>query len=70
MPPPALLSTPAVRRQNLLIEFASLKHAAPAGVYMSLTPSDPTLWSGAPTTAASSNSQSTSHPPTPPLHQP
>ncbi|KAH8151443.1 uncharacterized protein LAJ45_04648 [Morchella importuna] len=42
----ALLSTPAVRRQNLLIEFASLKHAAPAGVYMSLTPSDPTLWSG------------------------
>ncbi|KAI5845844.1 ubiquitin-conjugating enzyme/RWD-like protein [Morchella snyderi] len=46
MPPPALLSTPAVRRQNLLIEFASLKHAAPAGVYMSLTSPDPTLWAG------------------------
>ncbi|KAH0605759.1 uncharacterized protein H6S33_004216 [Morchella sextelata] len=44
--PPALLSTPAVRRQNLLIEFASLKHAAPSGVYMSLSLPDPTLWSG------------------------
>lgn len=24
---------------------ASLKHAAPPGVYVSLTPGDPTLWS-------------------------
>ncbi|RFU25936.1 hypothetical protein B7463_g10405, partial [Scytalidium lignicola] len=36
----------AVRKQNLLVEFSSLKYACPQGVYMTLTPGDPTLWSG------------------------
>ncbi|KAF1808705.1 hypothetical protein P152DRAFT_211873 [Eremomyces bilateralis CBS 781.70] len=33
-------------RQNLLLEFASLKHARPDGVYLSLSPGDVALWSG------------------------
>ncbi|ESZ99601.1 hypothetical protein SBOR_0012 [Sclerotinia borealis F-4128] len=35
-----------VRKQHLLVEFSSLKYACPHGVFMSLTPGDPTLWSG------------------------
>lgn len=37
---------PAVRRQHLLAEFAGLKQACPNGVFVSLTPGDPNLWSG------------------------
>ncbi|KAJ5351671.1 hypothetical protein N7452_000645 [Penicillium brevicompactum] len=37
---------PSLRKQQLHLEFASLKHAAPPGVYVSLAPGDPTLWNG------------------------
>ncbi|KAI1769501.1 UBC-like protein [Hypoxylon sp. FL1150] len=37
---------PALRRQHLLVEFAGLKQACPEGVLVSLTPGDPSLWSG------------------------
>ncbi|KXX75454.1 Protein crossbronx [Madurella mycetomatis] len=49
MTPPAAAkmgSLPAVKRQHLLAEFAGLKQACPHGIYVSLTPGDPTLWSG------------------------
>ncbi|KAL2060922.1 hypothetical protein VTL71DRAFT_8974 [Oculimacula yallundae] len=46
MAPRSLSNLPAVRRQHLLVEFSSLKYACPHGVFMSLTPGDPTLWSG------------------------
>ncbi|KAJ5774982.1 Ubiquitin-conjugating enzyme [Penicillium paradoxum] len=35
---------PSLRKQQLHLEFASLRHAAPPGVYASLAPGDPTLW--------------------------
>ncbi|KAI0132521.1 ubiquitin-conjugating enzyme/RWD-like protein [Xylariales sp. AK1849] len=38
---------PALRRQDLLVEFAGLKQSCPDGIFVSLTPGDPTLWSGA-----------------------
>ncbi|KAI0014367.1 UBC-like protein [Xylariaceae sp. FL0662B] len=41
-----LSALPALRKQHLLVEFAGLKQACPDGVYMSLTPGDPSLWSG------------------------
>ncbi|PYI04170.1 ubiquitin-conjugating enzyme [Aspergillus sclerotiicarbonarius CBS 121057] len=41
-----LPNIPALRKQQLLLEFASLQHAAPPGTYMSLSPGDPTLWLG------------------------
>ncbi|RYP77743.1 hypothetical protein DL770_007027 [Monosporascus sp. CRB-9-2] len=41
-----LAGLPAVRRQHLLVEFAGLKQACPEGVFVSLTPGDPSLWSG------------------------
>ncbi|RAL16748.1 putative ubiquitin-conjugating enzyme [Aspergillus homomorphus CBS 101889] len=41
-----LPSIPSLRKQQLLLEFASLQHAAPPGTYVSLSPGDPTLWSG------------------------
>ncbi|KAH8879701.1 UBC-like protein [Thozetella sp. PMI_491] len=37
---------PSMKRQHLLAEFAGLKQACPKGVFMSLTPGDPSLWSG------------------------
>lgn len=37
---------PALRRQNLLSEFAGLKQSCPRGIFVSLTPGDPSLWSG------------------------
>ncbi|KAK0101972.1 hypothetical protein ONS95_001220 [Cadophora gregata] len=46
MAPRQLSNLPAVRKQHLLVEFSSLKYACPHGVFMSLTPGDPTLWSG------------------------
>ncbi|EDO00078.1 hypothetical protein SS1G_02938 [Sclerotinia sclerotiorum 1980 UF-70] len=46
MAPQQLSTLPTVRKQNLLVEFSSLKYACPHGVFMSLTPGDPTLWSG------------------------
>ncbi|KZL86593.1 ubiquitin-conjugating enzyme [Colletotrichum incanum] len=39
-------SMPSLRRQQLLAEFAGLKQACPEGVFVSLTPGDPMLWSG------------------------
>ncbi|KAI2624243.1 UBC-like protein [Hypoxylon sp. NC1633] len=41
-----LNALPALRRQHLLVEFAGLKQACPEGVFVSLTPGDPSLWSG------------------------
>ncbi|KAH8597186.1 ubiquitin-conjugating enzyme/RWD-like protein [Bisporella sp. PMI_857] len=46
MVPSPLASLSAVRKQNLLVEFSSLKYACPYGVFVSLTPGDPSLWSG------------------------
>ncbi|KAH6717293.1 ubiquitin-conjugating enzyme/RWD-like protein [Leptodontidium sp. MPI-SDFR-AT-0119] len=46
MAPRRLSNLPAVRKQHLLVEFSSLKYACPHGVFMSLMPGDPTLWSG------------------------
>ncbi|KAG5926632.1 hypothetical protein E4U42_003112 [Claviceps africana] len=40
-----LSSLPSLRRQNLLSEFTGLKQACPEGVFVTLTPGDPTLWS-------------------------
>ncbi|BCR86711.1 putative ubiquitin-conjugating enzyme [Aspergillus chevalieri] len=40
-----LPNIPSLRKHQLLLEFAGLRHAAPPGVYVSLTPGDPTLWS-------------------------
>ncbi|KAI1365482.1 ubiquitin-conjugating enzyme/RWD-like protein [Xylaria arbuscula] len=37
---------PALRRQHLLAEFTGLKQVCPDGVYVGLTPGDPSLWSG------------------------
>ncbi|KAJ5465703.1 hypothetical protein N7530_009490 [Penicillium desertorum] len=37
---------PSLRKQQLHLEFASLRRAAPPGVYVSLAPGDPTLWNG------------------------
>ncbi|KAI1327132.1 ubiquitin-conjugating enzyme [Xylariaceae sp. FL0255] len=37
---------PSLRRQHLLAEFAGLKQACPDGVFVGLTPGDPSLWSG------------------------
>ncbi|QKX61849.1 uncharacterized protein TRUGW13939_09005 [Talaromyces rugulosus] len=43
----SLPNIPSLRKHQLLLEFASLKHAAPPGVYVSINnPTDPTLWSG------------------------
>ncbi|KAL2818374.1 hypothetical protein BJX63DRAFT_419295 [Aspergillus granulosus] len=39
-----LPNIPSLRRHQLLQEYASLKYAAPPGVYVSLSPGDPTLW--------------------------
>ncbi|RKF75442.1 hypothetical protein GcM1_234110 [Golovinomyces cichoracearum] len=41
-----LSDMPAVRRQHLLVEFSCLKTACPHGIFMSLTPGDPTVWLG------------------------
>ncbi|KAL4774594.1 hypothetical protein BDW60DRAFT_205160 [Aspergillus nidulans var. acristatus] len=40
-----LPNIPSLRRYQLIQEHASLKHAAPPGVYVSLSPGDPSLWS-------------------------
>jgi hypothetical protein len=31
-------------KQDLLLEFASLRHASPEGIYATITPGDPSLW--------------------------
>ncbi|CAN8102930.1 unnamed protein product [Discula destructiva] len=46
MPTEKLAMLPSLRRQNLLAEFAGLKQSCPPGVFVSLTPGDPALWSG------------------------
>ncbi|KAH7353757.1 ubiquitin-conjugating enzyme/RWD-like protein [Plectosphaerella cucumerina] len=43
---PRLSSMPSLRRQHLLAEFSGLKQACPEGIFLSLTPGDPTLWAG------------------------
>ncbi|KAL3436605.1 ubiquitin-conjugating enzyme/RWD-like protein [Aspergillus tetrazonus] len=40
-----LPNIPSLRKYQLIQEHASLKHAAPPGVYVSLSPGDPSLWS-------------------------
>ncbi|KXS99255.1 hypothetical protein AC578_6186 [Pseudocercospora eumusae] len=42
---PALLS-PALTRQKLCVDFGSLKHACPKGVYVAPVPDEPLLWAG------------------------
>ncbi|KAI1806159.1 UBC-like protein [Daldinia bambusicola] len=41
-----LNALPALRKQHLLVEFAGLKQTYPEGIFVSLTPGDPSLWSG------------------------
>ncbi|EFW98401.1 ubiquitin-conjugating enzyme [Grosmannia clavigera kw1407] len=41
-----LTGLPSLRRQNLLAEFVGFRQACPAGVFVSLTPGDPALWTG------------------------
>ncbi|KAL1594540.1 hypothetical protein SLS60_010300 [Paraconiothyrium brasiliense] len=46
---PLTASSPALisfRRQHLLVEFSSLRHAQLDGVFVSITPGDPSLWVG------------------------
>ncbi|KAL3955665.1 hypothetical protein ACCO45_011228 [Purpureocillium lilacinum] len=38
-------SLPSLRKQHLLSEFAGLKQACPEGIFVTITPGDPTLWS-------------------------
>ncbi|KAG6014952.1 hypothetical protein E4U43_005987 [Claviceps pusilla] len=40
-----LLSLPSLRKQHLVSEFAGLKQACPEGLFVTLTPGDPALWS-------------------------
>ncbi|KAM0275880.1 hypothetical protein ACHAQH_007310 [Verticillium albo-atrum] len=47
MPSINLGGMPSLRRQNLLAEFSGLKQACPEGIFVSLTPGEVTLWSGA-----------------------
>lgn len=47
MAPQKFTALPSLRKQHLLAEFAGLKQACPDGVYLGLTPGDPSLWSGA-----------------------
>ncbi|KAG0649377.1 Ubiquitin-ligase [Hyphodiscus hymeniophilus] len=46
MLPPPLSTLSVARKQHLLVEFSSLKCACPHGVFLTLTPGDPSLWSG------------------------
>ncbi|KAG5301596.1 ubiquitin-conjugating enzyme [Histoplasma ohiense] len=41
-----LPNIPSLRRQQLRLEFTSLKTAPPPGVYVNISPTDPTFWSG------------------------
>ncbi|KAF2138029.1 uncharacterized protein K452DRAFT_291071 [Aplosporella prunicola CBS 121167] len=40
------LALPALQKQNLLVEFASLRHTCPDGIYMSILPEDASIWTG------------------------
>jgi hypothetical protein len=42
----ALSSLTSFRKQHLNIEFASLRSARLEGVFVSITPGDPSLWVG------------------------
>ncbi|KAH7083173.1 ubiquitin-conjugating enzyme/RWD-like protein [Paraphoma chrysanthemicola] len=44
--PAALPSLPSFRKQQLLVEFSSLRSAKLEGVFVSITPGDPSLWVG------------------------
>ncbi|PGH28128.1 hypothetical protein AJ80_00018 [Polytolypa hystricis UAMH7299] len=41
-----LPKVPSLRRQQLRLEFASLKTSPPPGIYVNISLTDPTLWSG------------------------
>ncbi|KAI1915448.1 hypothetical protein LOZ61_001642 [Ophidiomyces ophidiicola] len=41
-----LPSIPSLRTQQLYLELASLQASPPPGVYVTISPTDPTLWSG------------------------
>ncbi|KKZ64937.1 ubiquitin-conjugating enzyme E2, other [[Emmonsia] crescens] len=41
-----LPNIPSLRKQQLRLEFASLKTAPPPGVYVNISAADPTFWSG------------------------
>ncbi|OJD16024.1 hypothetical protein AJ78_03777 [Emergomyces pasteurianus Ep9510] len=41
-----LPNIPSLRKQQLRLEFASLKTAPPPGVYVNISATDPTFWSG------------------------
>ncbi|KAK2785796.1 hypothetical protein FQN53_007376 [Emmonsiellopsis sp. PD_33] len=41
-----LPSIPSLRKQQLRLEYSSLKIAPPPGVYVGISPTDPSLWSG------------------------
>ncbi|KAF2967871.1 hypothetical protein GQX73_g5712 [Xylaria multiplex] len=47
MDPQKFSTLPALKKQHLLAEFAGLKQVCPDGVYVGLTPGDPSLWTGA-----------------------
>jgi hypothetical protein len=47
MPQPAPVpNLPSFRRQHLNVEFCSLRSAKLEGVFVSVTPGDPSLWVG------------------------
>jgi hypothetical protein len=47
MPQPVTLpDLPSFRKQHLNVEFSSLRSAKLEGVYVSITPGDPSLWVG------------------------
>ncbi|EXJ87740.1 hypothetical protein A1O1_04666 [Capronia coronata CBS 617.96] len=37
---------PSFRRQQLVLDFSSLRGRCPSGIYLSLTPGNPSLWAG------------------------
>lgn len=44
--PPSLPLLPSFQKQHLLVEFSSLRYAQLDGVFVSITPGDPSLWAG------------------------
>ncbi|CAI6326971.1 unnamed protein product [Periconia digitata] len=44
--PDALPTLQSFRKQQLLVEFSGLRHASLDGVFVSITPGDPSLWVG------------------------
>jgi hypothetical protein len=44
--PTASPSLPSYGKQHLLVEFSSLRYAKLDGLFVSITPNDPSLWVG------------------------